>query len=183
MNRFLAPALFLACIVAANWATTHYGMWPVGFGLMATAGTYFAGFTFVLRDSVHDTWDRRSVIALIVLGAGLSLILALLLTDPGFLPPGVTPARIALASGAAFLVAELADLAVYAPLRRRGYIRAAVASNVVGGFIDTVVFLAIAGFPILPALPGQMLAKLTVTAVVVLIVGGARAVLRKPVNA
>ena len=47
-------AAFLGCILAANYVTSRYGMVPVGFGLIATAGTYFAGLSFVLRDSLHD---------------------------------------------------------------------------------------------------------------------------------
>lgn len=151
---------FVVVILAANYVTTEYGMVPVGFGLEATAGTWLAGVTFVLRDTVQDVAGKRWAIALIVAGAALSYLIA----DP----------FIALASGTAFLVAEFADLAVYTPLRRRGYIRAAVASNIVGAFLDTVLFLWIAGFPIRDAIAGQMVGKLAITLAVVLVVAGAR---------
>lgn len=153
-------AAFLACILAANYVTTEYGMVPVGFGLVATAGTYFAGLTFVLRDTVQDTAGKAWTVALIVAGAALSFV--------------VSAPFIALASGVAFLVSEVADLCVYTPLRRRGFVRAAVASNVVGAFVDTVLFLWIAGFPIAGAVAGQMVGKLAVTLVVVLAVVGYR---------
>jgi uncharacterized PurR-regulated membrane protein YhhQ (DUF165 family) len=158
--KALTAAAFLACILAANYVTTEYGMVPVGFGLVATAGTYLAGLSFVLRDAVQDTMGRLATLGLLVVGAGLSY----LVSDP----------FIALASGVAFLVSELADLAVYTPLRRRGYIRAAVASNVVGAFVDTFLFLSIAGFP-LTAWQGQVVGKLAVTGVVVLGVAAYRA--------
>lgn len=151
--RYAHLALFLGLILAANYVTTEYGMVPVGFGLMATAGTYLAGLTFVVRDSLQDAGGKRLTVAAIVAGAVLSFAIA----DP----------FIALASGVAFLTAELVDLAIYTPLRRRGYIRAAIASNIVGALVDTVLFLWIAGFPIWSALPGQMVGKVTVTAVVV----------------
>lgn len=207
MNKTLAAiaaATFLACILLANYVTTEYGMVPVGFGLVATAGTYLAGLTFLLRDTVQDAAKslipprreirtveeevypgmprplaglmrtvRREVevprsdwfaalpvVGLIILGAVLSFAIS----DP----------FIALASGVAFLASELADLAIYTPLRKRGYIRAAVASNVVGAFVDTVLFLWIAGFPILAALPGQMVGKVAVTALVVALVAAFR---------
>lgn len=156
MNRIIAAitgAAFLACILAANYVTTEHGMVPVGFGLMATAGTYFAGLTFVLRDTVQDAYGKRATMLLIVAGAGLSY----LISDP----------FIALASGVAFLVSEAADLAVYTPLRRRGYLRAAIASNIVGALVDTILFLWIAGFPIADAIAGQMVGKVAVTALVV----------------
>ena len=82
---------------------------------------------------------------------------------------------IALASAAAFLLAEVADLAVYTPLRKRGYVRAAIASNGVGSFVDTIAFLTIAGFSIQEALAGQMIGKLIVTAAAVALVVAFRA--------
>jgi uncharacterized PurR-regulated membrane protein YhhQ (DUF165 family) len=123
-----AAVALLSCILAANFVTTRYGMVPVGFGLMATAGTYFAGVTFVLRDTVQDAAGKRWAFTVIAAGAVLSFVLA----DP----------FIALASAAAFLASEVADLLVYTPLRKSGYIRAAVASNVVGSFVDTILFLS-----------------------------------------
>ncbi len=156
----LAAVAFLACILAANYLTTEYGMIPVGFGLVATAGTYLAGLTFVLRDSVQDAYGKRATLALVAVGAVLSYAIS----DP----------FIALASGVAFGASEIADLAVYTPLRKRGYIRAAITSNVVGALVDTVLFLWIAGFPIWSALPGQMVGKIAVTAVVVALVAAVR---------
>lgn len=205
MNRLTAISplayilgfIFFACIVAANYATTHLGgedhMVPVGLGLTATAGTYFAGLTFIVRDSFQDAvkialpsrwvmvehvrqfngrvvssdWRRERkpatsketvpyVLFIIVAGAGLSYFLS----EP----------FIALASGAAFLVSEITDLLVYTPLRKKGYLRAALASNVAGAFVDTIVFLWIAGFPIVDSLGGQMFGKLVMTGVVFVLV-------------
>lgn len=169
ITRPLAAVSFLACVLAANYVTSSYGMVPVGFGLVATAGTYFAGLSFVLRDAVQDTAGRWAAVALILVGAGLSY----LVSDP----------FIATASGAAFLASELADLAIYTPLRRHGYVRAAVASNVIGAVVDTFLFLSVAGFPVVASsVAGQLVGKLIVTAAVVALVGVARAVLRHPVN-
>jgi len=162
-------AAFIGCILAANYVTTRYGMVPVGFGLVATAGTYFAGLSFVIRDSLDDAAGKWWTLAVIAVGAALSFLVA----DP----------FIALASAVAFGLSETADLAVYAPLRRRGYIRAAISSNIVGSFVDTVAFLAIAGFPVMAALPGQMAGKLAVTLAAVLIVAGARLARRQEVRA
>lgn len=165
-----AAGAFLACILAANAATSHLGLVPVGFGLTATAGTYFAGACFVLRDVVHDRAGTAVALGVVLLGAALSYLIA----DP----------FIALASGVAFLVSEVADLLIYAPLRDRGYVRAAVASNLVGALVDTLLFLYIAGFGIAGSIvAGQLVGKLWLTLAAVLAVGGARALLREPVDA
>jgi hypothetical protein len=155
-------------IYLANLLTTNFGMVPVGFGLMATAGTFLAGACFVLRDAVQDGLGKLWVVALILVGAALSFI--------------QSAPMIAVASAAAFLISEAVDFAIYTPLRERGYIRAALASNIAGAFLDTVVFLSLAGFPVWSSVPGQMVAKVAVTAAVVVPVGVARAVFRKSLN-
>lgn len=162
-----ASAAFLACILAANYVTSQEGLVPVfpdlglGLGLSATAGTYFAGLTFVLRDTIQDTFGRVAVFGLIAAGAVLSYAVA----DP----------FIATASAVAFGCSEIADLLIYTPLRSRGYVRAALASNVVGAVVDTVLFLWIAGFGFAgEVVAGQLVGKLLITAVVVLLVLTAR---------
>lgn len=141
----LAAAL-VGCVAAANWATSTLGSVPAGFGLMVTAGTYAAGLALGLRDALHEAGGIRWVLGAIGTGVALSLVLG--------------DGRIALASAAAFLLAELFDLAVYAPLRERAWRTAVIASNAVGAVVDTFVFLAIAGFPIAAAtVGGQLLVK------------------------
>ncbi|KAB2384729.1 VUT family protein [Actinomadura montaniterrae] len=160
-----AAGAYVASVVAANVLTSHLGMVPVGFGLTVTAGTYAAGAALLARDVVQDTAGRRTVLAAIAAGAVLSAWLA-------------TP-QLALASGVAFAASEVADMAIYTPLRRKGWARAVLASNVVGAVVDTVLFLALAGFPVMASLPGQLIGKaLWATALPVLIVTAARRVRR-----
>ena len=168
MTRLAAVAAFLGLVVAANWLTASYGLIPVGFGLVATAGTFAAGLVLLARDLVHDTAGRLAVAGCIAAGAALSAVLA-------------TP-QLAVASGAAFAVSEMADYAVYAPLRRRGWARAVLASNTVGATVDTLLFLTLAGFPVWSAMPGQMYVKTAATLAVVTPVVVTRAVLRNRVR-
>lgn len=150
-------AAFVLTVVGANWAVSTYGIVPVGFGYSAPAGVLFAGLALTLRDVLHERpcgpwW----VLGAIVAGAGLSFAL-----EGG--------QRLAVASATAFAVGELADFAVYAPLRRRSRVLALAASNAVGLVVDSVLFLAVA-FGSQEFLAGQVLAKgyMTVVAVAVL---------------
>lgn len=137
---------YIAVIVAANIATTYLGLIPAGFGLLVTAGTFAAGLALGLRDVLQDIAGVRWVLAGIAIGAIVSAIGG--------------DVRIALASGVAFLLGEAADLAVYTPLRRKGFRRAVIASNAVGAVVDTALFLTIAGFPFTADLVGgQLLVK------------------------
>lgn len=103
-SAWLPAVAFLGCIVAANYVTQHYGL-IYGVGGSVTAGTYFAGATFTLRDAIHEWAGRGAVIALIVIGAALSWFVA-----PMF----------AVASGVAFLVSETdaGGVAALRPWRR-----------------------------------------------------------------
>lgn len=149
----VAGLLVIGALLAANWVTTDYGFIPVGFGFEATAGTFFAGITLASRDAVQDVFGRLAVLVLIVVGTAVSFILA----EPA----------IAVASAAAFGLAELFDFLVYTPIRERAtfgdrrWAVAVVASNIVGALTDTVVFLGIAfGLDAIgPALLGQMVGK------------------------
>ena len=164
----LATGGFLAAAVAANLATDRFGLIPVGFGLTATAGTVAAGLVLLLRDLVHDLAGRAAVYSCIAAGALLSAATA--------------GTRLALASGVAFAVSELADLSVYRPLRRYSWTRAVLASNTVGALVDTTLFLSLAGYPIAAALPGQLWVKTATTLTAVVSVVVARAVLRHRVR-
>lgn len=148
----------VATVVAANWAIATFGFVPVGFGLVAPAGVYFAGLAFGLRDVVHDTLGRLAVFGCIAAGGLLSL--------------AVSPA-FAVASAVAFTVSELADFAVYEPLRERQWATAAAASNVVGAVVDSIIFLWLA-FGTLEHLTGQVVGKLWMGALGVLLVAAVR---------
>jgi uncharacterized PurR-regulated membrane protein YhhQ (DUF165 family) len=157
---------YIATIPAANLLVTHYGAVPVGFGLMAPAGVFMVGLALVLRDLVHEWAGRWAVLAAIAVGAGLSYLLA-------------APA-LATASAVAFGVAELADMAVYGPLRRKGLLAAVLASNAVGLVVDSWLFLHLA-FGSQAFLPGQIVAKTEMTLLAVAVLWAiARA--RRPVT-
>lgn len=150
----VAVAVYIATIFAANWALEVFGVVPVGFGLMAPAGVFFAGIAFTARDLIHEWAGIRWVIAAILAGSLLSA-----LVSPTF----------AMASGIAFLASEALDLAVYAPLRERYWIGAVALSNAVGLIVDSALFLWLA-FGSLDFIAGQIVGKawMTVAAVVVL---------------
>jgi len=172
LKALVAVTIYAAAIVAANVLTYYFGLVPVGFGLLVTAGTYAAGIALLARDFVHRYAGIWWVLGGIAFGVAMSWFLA-------------SPA-IALASAVAFGVAELADLLVFVKIRPRGFVRAALISNLVSAPVDAVLFLWIAGFPLTgEAIIGQFVGKVLWATVVPLIayVLVRHALLRKPVNA
>ena len=84
---------------------------------------------------------RRVVLAGFVVGIACSLIAA------GF---GTTTLRIAIGSGAAFLVGQLIDVAIFDGLRHRNWWQAPFLSSLVGSAVDTMLFFFIAFAAMLP---------------------------------
>jgi uncharacterized PurR-regulated membrane protein YhhQ (DUF165 family) len=150
----LTLAGYVLTIVAANLAIDRFGIVPIGLGLMAPAGVYFAGLAFSLRDALHETGGRRLTVAAILAGAALSALVS---------------GQLATASGLAFLLSELADFAVYTPLRRRSWLGAVVASNTVGVAVDSALFLWLA-FGSLDFIAGQVVGKLYMTVLAVALI-------------
>jgi uncharacterized PurR-regulated membrane protein YhhQ (DUF165 family) len=144
-------ALYLTTILGANWALETFGFVSVGFGLTAPAGVWFAGLAFACRDAVQERNGRGWVVAVIMAGAALSWFIA---------------TAFAVASGVAFLVSELADFAVYTPLRRRNVYAAVALSNTVGAVVDSALFLWLA-FGSLAFIEGQIVGKAAMTAIAV----------------
>jgi queuosine precursor transporter len=138
---------YVLSIVAANATLALVGLVPVGFGLLAPAGVLWAGVALTLRDVIQERLGRRAVFGAVVAGAVLSSAFA-----PSF----------AVASGGAFLASELADFAVYTPIRRRHWLTAVAASNTVGLLIDSGLFLWLA-FGSFDFLAGLIVGKLYVT--------------------
>lgn len=170
--RLVLFVAFVGTVFAANWALNRWGIIPIGFGLEAPAGVLFAGLAFGLRDALHERGGRWWVLAAIVVGSALSA----LLSDAVTLPDGTVLAsaqRVALASGGAFLLSELADFAVYSPLRERNWPGAVVASNLVGAVVDSALFLWLA-FGSLDFIQGQIVGKAYMIAVALPIVWLAR---------
>jgi uncharacterized PurR-regulated membrane protein YhhQ (DUF165 family) len=157
----LAASAFIGLVVASNWLTAEYGL----IGGFVTAGTFTAGLVLAARDAVRETAGIWASLACIAAGIAISAVMA----GP----------VLALASGAAFAVSELVDTAIYEPLRRRSRTRALAWSNLAGSVVDSLLFLTLAGFPLWPAIVGQVAVKWAVcVALPLLAIGGARAVLR-----
>jgi queuosine precursor transporter len=146
--------LFALTIPAANWLIGHVGtacigpqgpcVVPVAPGVTAPSGVMMVGVALVLRDLVQRRLGAVMSALAILVGAGISA--------------AVAPPALVIASAAAFLLSEFADLAVYTPLARRRLVTAVIASSFAGLVIDSMVFLWLA-FGSLDFLFGQIVGK------------------------
>jgi uncharacterized PurR-regulated membrane protein YhhQ (DUF165 family) len=169
MNIFLV-ILYLAVIVSANVVTAAFA--PISLGvLLIPAGSLLIGVTFILRDLVQRAVGRRNTYILIGMAMILSAITSYLLGDTLW---------IVFASAITFLASETTDTEIYSRLRLPMSYRV-LYSGIVGGVIDSVLFILIGlsplGSGILPweavgyAILGQILVKTTIQLIGALLVG------------
>ena len=163
MKPWIYLVAFIATIPLANWMIGNVGtfciddgpcMLPVGFGWAAPSGVLAVGAALVLRDLVQEEFGVKVAFAAVLIGAIFSYVLA----DP----------YIAIASFAAYALAETADLLVYSKLRQKSIEVAVFASGLVGSVIDSAVFLLIA-FGSMQFIEGQILGKLWVSIVAIVV--------------
>jgi len=134
--RLLLPGILAMAVIvtASNILVLH----PLGGYLTWGALTY--PFAFLVTDLVNRLHGaaaaRRVVLAGFVTGILCSLVI-------GAFSPLVT-FRVALASGLAFLIAQLLDVAVFDRFRAGRWWRAPLISTLVGSTIDTAIFFSVA---------------------------------------
>lgn len=161
----LAFALTMAAVVgASNWLVQY----PINAYL--TWGAFSYPIAFLVTDVCNRCFGPRRAreVALVgfTLGIGLSLWLA--------------NGQIAFASGTAFLVAQLMDVAIFNQLRRASWWKAPLWGSVVASIIDTAIFFSLAfhGTDVawLPLALGDLAVKL---AMAVLLLAPYRALVRR----
>jgi hypothetical protein len=129
-TRLLAwPAAAMVGIVAASNFLVQF---PINDWL--TWGAFSYPFAFLVTDLTNRRFGPAAARRVIYVGFAIGVALSMILATP----------RIAIASGTAFLVAQLLDVTVFNWLRRQAWWRAPLASSTLGSTVDTGMFFGIA---------------------------------------
>jgi queuosine precursor transporter len=107
-----------------------------------TWGTFSFPFVFLVTDLTNRSYGPQAARRVVYAGFPLAVVLSALfggvVTDPWF------AARVAMASGLAFLVGQLLDILVFERMRRAAWWRAPLFSSVISSAIDTGLFFSLA---------------------------------------
>ncbi|WP_282053002.1 queuosine precursor transporter [Phaeobacter inhibens] len=138
-RSYLPGILAMAAIVVASNILVQFL-----FGQWLTWGAFTYPIAFLVTDVTNRVYGtgpaRKVVLAGFVVGVICSLIGTQIMGEFG---PLVT-LRIAIASGLAFLTAQLLDVSTFAALRTGAWWRAPLASTLIGASVDTALFFSIA---------------------------------------
>ena len=145
MRHLLPGILAMAAVVLASNVLVQI---PLGAWLTWGALTY--PFAFLVTDVTNRLQGPHAARTVVLWGFAAGVACSLVGTQvEGAFGPLVT-ARIAIASGAAFLAAQTLDLAVFDRLRHGAWWRAPLVSTVLGSALDTALFFTLAFSAALP---------------------------------
>jgi hypothetical protein len=131
MHHAALPA-FAAAMVLVILYSNILVQTPLNDWLTWGAITY--PFSFLITDLANRYYGLRFARRVVYAGFVVALVLSAYYATP----------RIALASGTAFLVAELVDVHIFDRLRRRAWWQPPLISTLVGSALDTAVFFTLA---------------------------------------
>ena len=131
---FWALVAAMAVIVTASNFLVQFPLQHFGMGELLSWGAFTYPVAFLVTDLTNRRFGVRAARHVVYAGFACAVLLSVLLATP----------RIALASGTAFLVAQLLDVFVFDKLRHHAWWRAPFISTMLGSVIDTVIFFSLA---------------------------------------
>ncbi len=139
------PVFAMVLVVLASNILVQYPFQPFGLSDTLTWGAFSYPFAFLVTDLTNRRFGSATTRKIVYAGFIVAVIFSALLATP----------RIAIASGLAFLLAQLIDVAIFNRLRRMAWWAPPFASSVVSSAIDTAVFFTVA-FSCAPAINGTL---------------------------
>ena len=109
--------------------------------IVLTYGAFSYPITFLITDLANRRFGKDKARKLVYFGFTVGILLTLFVST-NF--NDVISIRIAIGSGAAFLVAQLVDIEIFQRLRNKIWFIAPMTSSVFGSIIDTFLFFSIA---------------------------------------
>lgn len=135
-----AVAAMVATITASNYLVqfpVQFALGPVDLASILTWGAFSYPVAFLVTDLTNRRFGPAGARLVVVCGFAVAVVLSIVLASP----------RIAVASGSAFLVAQLLDIAIFDRLRQGKWWHPPLFSSLVSSALDTAIFFSLAFAP------------------------------------
>jgi uncharacterized PurR-regulated membrane protein YhhQ (DUF165 family) len=132
-DLLIASAVMAAVVLASNILVQY----PIAFGGLGeylTWGAFSYPFAFLVTDLANRRFGPAGARKVVYAGFLAAVLLSAYLATP----------RIAVASGTAFLVAQLLDIGIFSSLRRQAWWVPPFVSSVIASAVDTAIFFSLA---------------------------------------
>lgn len=132
-NTLPFVALMASVVIVSNvlvqFQFAHFGLQD-----LLTWGAFTYPLAFLINDLTNRKYGPVAARKVVYAGFVLAVLLSAWFATP----------RIALASGSAFLLAQMLDVSIFDWLRRQAWWRAPLISTLAGSALDTVIFFSLA---------------------------------------
>ena len=144
---FLIALAAMTLVVLSSNILVQHPVQHLGLGDYLTWGAFSYPFSFLVTDLSNRRFGPQGARRVVYAGFVLAVLLSVVLATP----------RIAVASGAAFLLAQLLDIGIFTRLRDRAWWLPPFASSVVSSALDTAIFFSVAFYcGLVPGLGGTI---------------------------
>jgi uncharacterized PurR-regulated membrane protein YhhQ (DUF165 family) len=144
-GRSIGIAVAVASMAAVVVISNILVQYPFAFSLgtldladLLTWGAFSYPLAFLVTDSTNRLFGPDAARGVVYWGFAVAVVLSALIATP----------RIAIASGTAFLAAQLLDIFIFNRLRDRAWWKAPSISSVISSALDTLVFFSLAFAPL-----------------------------------
>ena len=164
MNRlFLTLSVLMGVVVLTSNYLVQFPIKYYGLEKILTYGAFSYPIAFLITDLVNRSYGkliaRKIVYIGFTIGIAFTLLFSTNFTD-------LISIRIAIGSGAAFIVAQLLDVKIFDKLRNREWFVAPLTSSFIGSIVDTFLFFSISfygtGVPWITLSFGDLVVKIFV---------------------
>lgn len=133
-TRVLPFVAAMAAVVAASNFLVQFPFEPLGLGEILTWGAFTYPVAFLVNDLTNRRFGPWAARKVVLAGFVIAIVLSIWLATP----------RIAIASGTAFLAAQLLDVSIFERLRGKAWWQAPFISTLIGSALDTILFFGLA---------------------------------------
>lgn len=160
-NFFVLLAIMaMVCVVVASNILVNF---PVNAGIgdiwladLFTYGAFIFPIAFLITDLTNRAFGAARARVLVSVGFVVAIISSVTVPgylavqgwiQPEFVPSSERIIRVSIASGTAFLTAQMIDVFVFDRLRAQGWWKAPFSSSMIGSILDTALFFTLAFAP------------------------------------
>ncbi|WP_150524158.1 VUT family protein [Roseibium sediminis] len=136
-NFAIAITAMAIVVVASNFLVqfpVQGTLGSINLADLLTWGAFTYPAAFLVTDLTNRRFGPQAARSVVLIGFAIAVGLSIWLATP----------RIAIASGTAFLVAQLLDVTIFDRLRRASWWKAPFVSSMIGSVVDTLLFFGIA---------------------------------------
>ena len=141
MNKlFLTLSLLMGFVVLISNFLVQFPVKYYGLENILTYGAFSYPITFLITDLANRSFGKTIAKKIVYIGFTIGVLFTLIFST-NF--SDLISVRIAIGSGAAFIIAQLLDVQVFDKLRRKKWFVAPLFSSLIGSTVDTFLFFSI----------------------------------------